>query len=99
MGSTLEKVLGKTKCACFGEDTYISILSTHILDNFISFVLQINQDTTTTNYPKIIAFSKKKVLGKDFKTQKKYELLLQKSKRFQRYDCQKTQEISKMGRS
>merc|ERR1712045_410694 len=30
-----------------------------ILDNFISFVLQFNQDTTTTNYLKIIAFSKK----------------------------------------
>merc|ERR1712018_1068232 len=53
-----------------------------ILDNFISFVLQFNQDTTTTNYLKIIAFSKK-VLRKDFKSQKEYELLLQKSKQFQ----------------
>merc|ERR1712024_372960 len=55
-----------------------------------SFVLQFNQDTTTTNYLKIIAFSKK-VLRKDFKPQKKYELLLQKSKQFQQlwYDCRK----------
>merc|ERR1712012_380940 len=62
-----------------------------------SFVLQFNQDTTTTNYLKIIAFSKK-VLRKDFKPQKEYELLLQKSKQFQQlwYDCQKTQEISQM---
>merc|ERR1712038_32929 len=32
-----------------------------------SFVLQFNQDTTTTNYPKIIAFFKKKSLEKILK--------------------------------
>ena len=68
--STLEKVLGKTKCACFGEVTYICSTLTRILDNFISFVLQFNQDTTTYYpYPKIIAFSKKN-LEKDFKLPK-----------------------------
>ena len=84
----------------WGSYIYVVLILTHILDNFISFVLQFNQDTTTTNYLKIIAFSKK-VLRKDFKPQKEYELLLQKSKQFQQlwYDCQKTQEISQMGRS
>merc|ERR1712018_906330 len=60
-----------------------------------SFVLQFNQDTTTTNYLKIIAFSKK-VLRKDFKSQKEYELLLQKSKQFQQlwYDCENPRNLS-----